>query len=749
MRLKTLLLAGICALAAAPLSAPVFAAAEPLAPGKAAKPVLFQADRLIYDADGRTVRLEGHVEIASDGRLLTADAVGYDQTTGRVTASGHVVIREADGSTLTADEVELTGDLKEGVVENIAVFLDEYARLAAVRATREGGTRTTLESAVFSPCRVCTEKGQTEPLWQITAARVVWDQTEKRISYEDASFELFGTPIVTIPTFSHADFSVKNQTGFLAPSAGSSGDLGYFVEVPFHWALDPSYDLTISPMIATEANPVLKLDWRQETSSGSYFLSGSFTYDDAFDSDGNRTGEQTSYSHVFGRGRFKLTEKMGWGFDLERTSNDTYLKRYEISDADRLTSRAYWDWRSGRSYASVSAYAFQGLRATDDDRRTPIVLPEAVLHYVLDKPVWGGEMALDASLLALTRSQGLDTQRLAAGVSWSRPEILEGGQAITFFAEARAELYRIGEADPILTPGAEDGDILSRATLYAGIDARWPFVRQTADGYTQIVEPIVQVVLAPYGDGPDGIPNEDSLSLEFDDTNLFNPVKFTGLDLIESGPRANIGLRYAEFFPGGGSLEVLAGFQARLDDDPAFANASGLGETQSDYVGRVTFVPWPGLTIVNRLRLDKDDFSVRRNEIYVQGSGSWYEVDAGYLKLESDPALTGLGPREEVSLRSRLYVDEYWSVIGGARRDLESDQMIESRFGVAYEDECSFVELGFRRRFTRDRDSEPSTTVILSIRLKALGDGGTAAPLFETDPYLGAENRDPQGFHSF
>jgi len=744
MRLSALLLATACA-----LGAPALAASEPLAPGGEAESVVFRADRLVYDADGRTVRLSGNVEIASDGRLLTADEVGYDQTTGRVMARGHVVIREADGSMLTADEVELTGDLKDGVVDNIAVFLDEYARLAAVRATREAGARTTLESAVFSPCRVCTEKGQTEPLWQITATRVVWDQTTKRISYEDASFELFGTPLVTIPAFSHADFSVKNQTGFLAPSAGSTSDLGYFVEVPFHWALDPSYDLTISPLIATEANPVLKLDWRQETSSGAYFLSGSYTYDDAYDTDGNRTGAQTSYSHVFGRGRFRLSEKMGWGFDLERTSSDTYLKRYEISDADRLTSRAYWDWRNGRSYASVSAYAFQGLRATDDDALTPIVLPEAMLHYVLDEPVYGGELALDASLIALNRSRGLDTQRLAAGVSWSRPEILEGGQAITFFAEARAELYRIGTADPVLTPGVEDGDLLSRATLYAGIDMRWPFVRQTEDGFTQIVEPIMQVVIAPYGDGPDGIPNEDSLSLEFDDTNLFNPVKFTGLDLIESGPRANIGLRYAEFFPGGGSLEVLAGFQVRLDDDPAFENASGLGETQSDYVGRVTFVPWPGLTIVNRLRLDKDDFSVRRNEVYIQGSGSWYEIDASYLKLESDPSLTGLGPREEVSLRSRLYVDEYWSVIGGARRDLESDQMIESRFGVAYEDECSFVELGFRRRFTRDRDSEPSTTVILSIRLKALGDGGTAAPLFEADPYLGAENRDPQGFRSF
>ncbi|MFT3808995.1 MAG: hypothetical protein QM698_03690 [Micropepsaceae bacterium] len=76
--------------------------------------------------------------------------------------------------------------------------------------------------------------------------------------------------------------------------------------------------------------------------------------------------------------------------------------------------------------------------------------------------------------------------------------------------------------------------------------------------------------------------------------------------------------------------------------------------------------------------------------------------------------------------------------------------MIESRFGVAYEDECSFFEFGFRRRFTRDRDAEPSTTFILSVRLKALGDDtGTAVPLYRRDPYLGNENREASGFGSF
>lgn len=713
-------------------------------------PVLFQADRLVYDTDGKTVRLEGHVEISSDGRVLTADAVAYDQNTGVVTAMGGVTVYEADGSTLSADRVQLTGDLRDGVIENIGILLDEHTRLAAARGTRERGERTTLEAAVFSPCDICVDKGHTEPLWQIKAVRVVWDQKEKRISYEDASFEFFGVPIAAAPAFSHADFTVKNQSGFLSPTAGQSSDLGYFVEVPYHFALDPSYDLTVAAMVATEVYPVIKLNWRQKFDSGEYWLSGSFTYDNEFDSSGVSTGDETAYSHIFGRGRFRLTDKIGWGFDLERVSNDTYLERYEISNADRLTSRAYVDWRDGRSHASVSSYAFQGLRATDDPGLTPLVLPEAELHYVLDDAFWGGEVALDGSVLALQRSDGLDTQRLSAGVTWTRPEILENGMAITFFAHARGDVYRVTDADPLLNPGLGDNDVLARVSGYVGAELRWPFVRLTETGYTQIIEPIVQVIGAPYGNGPDGIPNEDSLSLEFDDTNLFNAVKFTGLDLIESGPRANIGLRYAEFFPGGGSLEVLAGFQARLDDDPAFLGSTGLGETQSDYVSRISVTPWEGLTIVNRLRLDKDDFSVRRNEVYIQGTGSWYEIDASYLKLESDPSLTGLGPREEVNVLSRIYVSEYWSAIGGVRRDLEGSQMIESRFGVAYEDECSYFEFGFRRRYTRDRDAEPATTFILSVRLKALGDDtATAAPLYRRDPYLGSENREASDFGGF
>lgn len=712
------------------------------------QPMLFQADRLTYEPDGETVVLDGHVEASSGGRTLTADEVRYNRKTDVVTATGHVVITEATGETLTANSIEVTGDLKDGIVENVGVLLAEHTRLAAARGQRTGGDVMTLDSAVFSPCEVCAENPI--PLWQIKAVRVTWDKNDKRISYENATFELFGTPLLTIPAFSHSDFTVENQSGFLYPSLGHTSDLGYFVEVPYHWAIAPSYDLTARVMASTKVNPVLKLNWRQRTDTGSYWLSGSYTYEDAFDGNGNPTGQQTSYSHIFGRGRFMLSEETGWGFDLERVSNDTYLERYDISDADRLTSRAYIEWRRGRSSAEIDAYTFQGLRATDDPGLTPLVLPQASAHYLLDDTVFGGEVAFDADVLWLTRSRGPDTQRASAGVSWRRPEILDGGQAITFFGTLRGDVYRIGDPDPVFNaPGTEDGDVLTRPVVYAGVDVRWPFVRQTEGGSTQIVEPIAQFILAPYGDGNDGIPNEDSQSLEFDDTNLFSPIKFTGLDRIENGPRANLGVRFAQYFPEGASLEVIAGVQLRAKDDGAFPHTTGLGDTVSDYVSRVTFTPWQGLTIVNRMRFDKDDFSIRRNEVYIQGTGSFFEIDAAYLKLGSDPTLTSLPSREEASLRTRIYVSDHWSVIAGSRRNLEDDQQIENRLAIAYEDECSFLELGFRRRYTRDRDAEPGTTILLSIRLKALGDDGTVEPLVDRDPYLDTETRDSSHFGRF
>ena len=83
-----------------------------------------------------------------------------------------------------------------------------------------------------------------------------------------------------------------------------------------------------------------------------------------------------------------------------------------------------------------------------------------------------------------------------------------------------------------------------RGNALAGMEYRYPFIASTGH-ITHVVEPIGQIIGRPDSVGDQSeIPNEDALSLVFDDTILFDIDKFSGYDRIETGTRANVGVRY-------------------------------------------------------------------------------------------------------------------------------------------------------------------------------------------------------------
>jgi lipopolysaccharide assembly outer membrane protein LptD (OstA) len=105
--------------------------------------------------------------------------------------------------------------------------------------------------------------------------------------------------------------------------------------------------------------------------------------------------------------------------------------------------------------------------------------------------------------------------------------------------------------------------------------------------------------------------------------------------------------------------------------------------------------------------------------VYAEASDpEWYLFRAGYVLLEPDPALPD--QREEVNIAGSFRaIDNIW-LRGSGRRDLEKDNMIESKFGIVYEDDCAEFGVDFRRRFTRDRDIEPASSFLFTFRLKGV-----------------------------
>jgi LPS-assembly protein len=717
------------ALVALALSVPIMAAdggparaAEPVAGAQtvgatsgAKDEILFRADTLTFDQNTQIVTASGNVEVTQSGRTLTADRVTYDRLKDEVTAEGHIGLKDAEtASVILADKIQFRDEMKDGVVESLTVILAEKGKLAAARGTREDGNVMTLQKAVYSSCETCKERPEEAPVWQIKAVRVVYDKAKSRVEYEDATFEILGVPVLYLPYFSHTDPQIKRQSGFLAPNIGHSTDIGYFVDVPYFWALDPSYDLTTGLMWTEHDSTLLKGEWRQRLTNGNYYLQGSATYAEPRDLLGAKTGEATFASHLFGEGRFQFDEVWRAGYDVQLTSSDTYLRRYDISNNDRLASNLFVEGISGRSYAALNAWYFQGLRETDDPGTTPVVLPLGELSYVPDEPVLGGRFQLDANLLSLYRGEGRDTTRVSATANWRAPFTTMDGQLWTIFAQLRGDVYFVNDDGPL----ADQDHTESRVLPLGGVEWRWPFVRQ--DGtFRTVVEPIVQAVIAPYGGNPNGIPNEDSDTFEFDETNLFSLNKFPGLDRWESGPRVNAGLRAAQYYSGDNFVEMIFGQTYRFKENDAFTLESGLRDQQSDFVGRFTFQPLENFRLVHRFRLDKESLDYERSEVYVEAQdGDLYRFKASYVSLNQEALVPEA--REELYLDGKVQVAKHWFVHALGRRDLDEDKMIEARGGIFYEDECSEFGIGVKRRFIRDRDIEPNTSVLLTFRLKGI-----------------------------
>jgi LPS-assembly protein len=680
--------------------------------------VLLKADQLRHERKLGIVVGRGNVEIAQGDRILRADTISYNQKTDILTATGNVVLVEPTGEITFADFVELSGDFKNGIVENIRILMSDDARIAAVGGRRIDGNVIEMNKVVYSPCRTCLGPGG-PPLWQLKAVKVVHNKTEKTVEYYDAFMEFAGIPILYTPYLSHPDPTVKRKTGFLTPRYGSDSELGVLIEIPYYFNIAPDKDLTLQPIFTGKEGPIIAGEYRQRFSNGELKLEGSGTRGSGAD------GSNENRGHFFTHAKFDLTDTWRTELKSEVVSDDTYLRRYGFSSPDPLTNHLLFEGFRSQNYASVEGYHWRGQSATDEAANTPIVAPLINFNAIGTPAAHGGRWTIDAGAMALTRTGGADSKRLSLRSGWELPHIASTGEIYRLYATLQTDGYLV---DDVQEDGQAAGDLSSgfagRVFPRVGLDWRLPFARPVGET-TQVLEPVAGVMVSPNGGNPDKIPNEDSRDIEFDDTNLVSPSRFTGLDRIEGGQRVYYGLQMGAFSKHGHSSAFI-GQSYRLRRDRSFASNSGISGNFSDIVGRVNIDPDFPVSAQYRFRLNKQNFAPRRNEVRALIGPEAFKVNVDYSFFGEGTGSDKFGNREEIStgFNSRLSSD--WSIHGSTRRDLQSNATLNYRFGVEYRCDCLTVAVDFSRTFTSDRDLKPSDSVFVRFTFKNLGEFGSA-----------------------
>jgi LPS-assembly protein len=724
--------------------------------------MLVQANEVDYDYNNSRVSAVGSVQLFYNGTSVEADKVIYDQKTKRLHAEGNIRMTDADGKITYADILDLSDDYRDGFVDSLRVDTADATRMAATRADRTGGNYTIFENGVYTACAPCRDDPKKPPLWQVKGMRIIHDQIDKTLYFENAQLEFFGVPLAYIPYFSTPDPTVKRKTGFLMPVYTTNSTYGFGVETPFYWAIAPDYDATFNPRFMTQQGVLFQGEFRQRLIDGSYQIRaygidqldpGAFA---------GQPGDRQFRGGIETKGEFALNDKWVWGWEAIALSDFMFLSDYRLSVyKDPLSSfltlpteapsQLFLTGVGNRSYFDARTIYYLSL--SGNQTQVPVIWPVVDYSNVINHAVLAGEVSYKMNFTNLTRENAvfdpinnlaaltgacLPTSadparsivpanclmrgmpgtytRFSGEVAWRRSFTDSAGEIWTPFASLRADAINASISNQ---PGVSNflpvGDTEALRVMPAvGLEYRYPFINVQPWG-TTTVEPIAQVIIRPNESYAGKLPNEDAQSLVFDTTNLFSVDKFSGYDRVEGGGRANAGVQATTQFDQGGAVTAVFGQSYQLFGLNSFAVQdvtntgvdSGLQTPKSDYVASVSYSPNRTYTIATRARFDQANGNVQRFEAEAKANFDRWSVGILYGDYAAQPDIGYLTRREGILVSGSVKIAANWVATGVARWDLVANQINQYVVGAGYVDDCFILAANYVTSFSYATTTSP------------------------------------------
>lgn len=675
---------------------PDFAEAS-LQPGTG--PATLVADEVFVTAEDQLIA-QGNVEAFQGGTKLTASRIVFDRAQGTLSIEGPIRLVDAQGITILANAAEMDDGLRNGLLSGARMVFDQHVQLASNQINRVGGRYTQLYKTAVTSCKIC-EDGR-PPLWQIRATRVIHDQEERQLYFEDARLLVLDVPVFFVPLLRLPDPTLDRANGFLIPSIRTTSQLGTGFRVPYFFTLGDHADLTLAPYISPSTT-TLDFRYRQAFRRGRIEFEGALTDDDLI--------RDTTRGYLFGTGAFDLPNDFKLTFDLKTTTDDAYLVDYGITNDDRLESQVALTRTNRDTLVGLSLINYKSLRDSEASDFVPSLVAEGAYQRRLF-PGIGGELRLSVNAHAHSRDSdqdvaGRDIRRGTAEAAYLRSWITRIG--------LRTDLEMNVAVDTIdVRDDSNFTDVSFVTTPSSALTFRYPMTKRT-ERATHYLEPLLQIAWSDVMG--DEAPNEESRFVEFDEGNLLALSRFPATDRREDGFRLAYGMNWSRYAADGWNASASVGQILRAESDEDFTKASGLDGETSDFLLAGQLGLMDELTLTARSLFD-DSFEFSKAELRGDWNTERVQLSTSYLWLDEDVEEDRLDPVSEVWFDGTYEVDRHWSASANWRYDIADNRSTRAGLGLLYRNECVEVDLSVSRRFTSSTSVEPSTDFGFTIALR-------------------------------
>jgi len=654
-----------------------------------------------------------------DGNTVFVDMFNYSILTSIFFSKGNIKINDKHSNNYNFSEIYIDEKNKKIIGSDIKAFLNQ----PGISVNADNNPRffantmsstkkiNTFEKGVFTYCK---NKGNDKcPPWILQSKKIKHDLAKKTIYYDNVVLKIYDFPIFFFPKFSHPDPTVKRRSGLLAPSLSNSTTVGSGFEMPYFWNIAKDKDLTLTPKFYFNENPLLLAEYRQDFFNSFLIVDTGYTQGYKKKSlkktDGGRSHFFSNFNTIFINEKEK---KSSLEINVEKVSNDTYLKIYDVKSSLADKEKTILENRINFTYQNKDFYLGITPSVHEDTRSAGNLRHEYLLPLTVEKNIMFSEkyglLDADSNLRIRNHDGNKQSNFLVNNFKWKSVKSLN-----IFGVESYFEgLVKNVNYDTKKTTEYKNDKKNSELQSALGYFAKLGLYKE--DIINKNFYSLTPKFLLRYAPGH----MRDFKSGRLNYGNLFNLNKIDQLDILEPGLSTSVGFEYKKNKLNSSNIvedEVLSfsvGQVISAKENMDIPASTSLDQHFSDVVGSAKYKINNKLNLNYDFSLDQGYKKLNYNEI-----GTDYTFDKAKFNLSYLQEKNHIGDQEYVQSGIDLKLNNSSALSFNTKRNLLTSSAEFYNLSYSYINDCLKAGVAYRREFYADRDVEPANSLMFTISI--------------------------------
>jgi LPS-assembly protein len=680
---------------------------------------IFSSD-VVFDNKKKIIYSNNKTDIIDkDGNNVSVEMFSYSILTNIFYSKGNIKIVDINKNNYNFSEIYIDEKKKKIVGSDVKAFLNQPGISSSVdneprffaNTMSLSEKKNNFEKGIFTFCK--NEGDDKCPPWVLQSKKINHDLAKKTIYYENVVLKIYDFPIFYSPRFSHPDPTVKRRSGLLAPALTNSTNLDSGVSTPYFWNIARDKDITFTPKFYVNENPLFLAEYRQDFIKSFLIVDTGYTQGYKRKNNKKSSGARTHFFSNFNM-RFldEQEKKSSLEVNIEKVSNDTYLKVYDIkgslADKDNtvLKNQVDFFYQNNNFYFGLTPGVFEDTTKLGHKRH------EYLLPLILEKNIMAsekyGSLDLGSNLEIRNYETNKNTNFFINNFKWKSNKWLNSTGIENYFEGlVKTVNYKASK-----TKKYKNDKTNSEAKSAIGYFAKLGLYKE--DIINKTFHSLTPKLLLRYA--PGHMRDVDGGRLNYG--NLFNLNKVNIADVVEPGLSTSLGVSYKKNrlnesnIIGEEELSFSVGQVISAKENMDIPTSTSLDQHFSDVVGEAKYNVNQKLNINYNFSIDEGYKNFNYNEVGADFAFDTAKFNINYLQEKKH-----IGTQEYVQTGIDFKLNNFTELTFNTKRNLLTDSAEFYNMSYNYINDCLKAGIAYRREFYTDRDVEPVNKLMFTISI--------------------------------